>query len=71
MKVAEQLELYENGEIYLEGCESVIDRDNKLPSCNKCKIGYQKVQIIEQNRNLCKLKYELDPDIFIKDIFGT
>ena len=71
MKVAEQLELYENGEIYLEGCESVIDRDNKLPSCNKCKIGYQKVQIIEQDRNLCKLKYELDPDIYIKDIFGT
>ena len=71
MRVAEQLELYQNGENYLEGCESIKKRDNKLSTCELCKTGYQKVKIIEQDRNLCKIKYELDPDIYIKDYFGA
>ena len=70
MRVAEQLEMYKNDNISQEGCKSVIKINNRLFSCTSCESGYQKVNIIEQQRNLCKLKYELDPDFYVKDIFG-
>jgi hypothetical protein len=55
---------------YLEGCDSTERKllDFKL-SCASCHISYGLVKIQGQGRNLCKLKYEIDPDLYTKDIF--
>ncbi len=78
IKVAKQLEKYisdnsdniysNNSNTYLEGCKSVEKNYNvKLLSCTSCKNGYELVFKKDQNRTLCKLKYEIIPDLYIKN----
>ena len=82
IKVAKQLEKYisdnsdtiysDNSNTYLEGCKLVEKNKNaKLPSCTSCKNGYELVYIEEQSRNLCKLKYEIIPDLYIKNNYNN
>lgn len=63
IKVAEQLENFYSKN-YLEGCLSTKKNDKNLLSCLSYKIGYKSVIIEDQNRNLCKLDYEIDPDLY-------
>jgi len=69
-RVANQLNEYYLDKISLEGCKSIEKKINNISSCISCQNGYELVNIREQNRNLCKLKYEIDPDLFIKDANG-
>ena len=42
-------------------------KNNKdLLNCLYCKKGYTLVEITNQNRNLCKLNYEIDPELYTK-----
>ena len=74
-KVANQLQEYYSNNIYLEGCKSIDIIFNNIygniSNCTSCQNGYELVKIHEQDRNLCKLKYELDPDLYTKDISGV
>ena len=56
---------------YLEGCKSMQINKSELSNCSSCQDGYELVHIKEQNRNLCKLKYKIDQDLYIKDINGV
>ena len=70
IRVANQLKEYFSDDIYLEGCKSIEKGSNSLSSCKSCQIGYELVKIKESNRNLCKLKYEIDPDLYILDDYS-
>ena len=74
LKVAKQLEKYNSNNsddtIYLEGCKSIEKQNNNLLSCISCKNSYELIYIKEQNRNLCKLIYEIVPDLYIRDKQG-
>ena len=70
IKVQNQLNEYNSDQNYSEGCESIEKNINKKLSCRACKYGYELVKIKEENRNLCKLKYEIDPDLYSKDKSG-
>ena len=66
--VAEQLEKFKSDENYLEGCKNSVKNDNTdLQNCKKCEKGYELVEIQEENRQLCKLNYEIDPDLYNKN----
>ena len=69
--VREQLHEYNKNIIYLEGCESISKNSYNLATCDLCKKGYELTYINEYNRTLCKLKYELDPDLYIKNDKGV
>ena len=69
--VANQLNIYYSDKIYLEGCKkSIKNNTTNISSCNKCKNGYELVKIQEEDRMLCKLGYEIDKDLYTKDIFN-
>ena len=70
IKVSKQLEEYYLDQIKLEGCNSIEKNEKNISSCKSCEIGYVLVYIKEQYRNLCKLKYEIVPDLYIKDSYG-
>ena len=69
-RVAEQLNQYYSDENYLEGCKSIEKNDNNILSCKSCKNGYKLVFIPEQSRKRCKLIYEIDSDLYSRDISG-
>ena len=84
IKVAEQLKKYYEDKLYvknsdnvdyeqkilLEGCKSVEKNNKNLLSCKSCKNGYELVHIEEQERDRCKLKYEIIPELYIRDRQG-
>ena len=70
LRAAEQLKKYYSGENYLEGCKSVGKNFYDKLSCTECENGYELIYIIDKDRNICKLKYELNSDLYIKDDSG-
>ena len=73
IRVANQLNEYYSDKKHLEGCESIektFNIDGEVLTCSSCLVGYELVKIYEEERNLCKLKYELDPDFYKKGYFG-
>ena len=56
--------------LLLEGCKSVEKNNKNFLSCKSCKNGYELVYRVEQDRNLCKLKYEIIPDLYIRNEQG-
>ena len=64
MRVSEQLNQYYSDINYLEGCDSLKETTNNIISCKTCKNGYELVKNEENNRLLCKLKYEINPDLY-------
>ena len=70
IRVANQLEEYKSDKVKLEGCKSIEKNYKNISSCISCKNGYELVHIEGQSRNLCKLKYEIVPDLYIKDDYG-
>ena len=70
-RVANQLKEYYSDKIYSEGCKSIEKNFYGIPSCSSCLNGYELVYIIGKDRNLCKLKTEIDPDLYIKDNNGV
>ena len=71
LEVARQLNIYYSNDSYLEGCKSFEKNEYNIFSCILCENGYHLVLIREQNRKLCKLKYEIDPDLYTKDNFDV
>jgi len=67
LKVQNQLNEYYSDKAHLEGCKSIEKNDKNITSCVLCESGYELVRRREEERNLCKLKYEIDPDLFIRD----
>ena len=70
LKVENQLKEFKSDKIYLEGCETIEKNIDNIASCSSCKSGYELIKIPEQEKRLCKIKYELDPDFFYIDLFG-
>ena len=71
IKVANQLKDYISDKISIEGCKSVEkNSSSKNLSCELCENGYELVYIKERKKNICKLKYEIIPDLYIKDDSG-
>ena len=70
-RVSNQLKEYYSDKIYSEGCKSIEKNFYNIPSCSSCLNGYELVYIIEKDRKLCKLKSEIDPDLYIKDNYGV
>ena len=68
-RVENQLKEYHSNKVYLEGCETIEKNYNNIASCTSCKKGYELIRISEQEKSLCKIKYELDSD-FYTDLFG-
>ena len=68
-RVANQLKEYHSDKFYLEGCETIEKNYDNIASCTSCKNGYELIRISEQEKSLCKIKYELDSD-FYTDHFG-
>ena len=71
VRAAEQLKKYYSGANYLEGCKSIGNNFFNKSTCTECENGYELVYIYEKDRNICKLKYELHPDLYIKDDSGV
>ena len=71
IRVANQLNDYYSHKNYLEGCKSIEKTIYNLSSCISCQIGYELVYINEQRRKLCKLRYEIDSDLYIKEELGV
>ena len=71
IRVANQLKEYYLDKIHLEGCETIDKNSKNISICTSCQNGYEKVYIKEQDRTLCKLKYEIDPDLYINNGFNV
>ena len=69
IRVKNQLDQYYSGNIYIEGCKSTSIYTNNIINCNSCEEGYERVHIGEKYRYLCKLKYEIDPELHIREYF--
>ena len=72
IKAVDQLKKYKSDENYLEGCLTTEKNSDNLLSCKSCENGYELVNIVEEGRTLCKLKYEIDyPDLYRKNSSGV
>ena len=69
LKVQNQLNEYYSDKVTLEGCKSINKNDKNITNCISCEAGYDLVRRREENRNLCKLKYEIDKNIYINNGF--
>ena len=70
IKVSNQLKDYYSDKLTIEGCKSIEKNNKNIKSCKSCKNGYELVNIVEKNKNICKLKYELIPDLYKKNDFN-
>ena len=70
LRVSNQLKEYKADKIYLEGCENIEKNIDNISTCSSCKNGYVLIKLPEEEKSLCKIKYELDPDFYATDLFG-
>ena len=71
IRVANQLKEFYSDKRYFEGCKSIEKNIKNITSCISCKNGYELIYLKEENRNRCKLKYEIIPDLYIKDEYNV
>ena len=71
LRVKEQLIEYYSDKAHLEGCKTIEKNDKNITTCTSCESGYVLVRRREEERNLCKLKYEIDQDLYTIDTSGV
>ena len=70
LRVANQLKDYYSDNLNLEGCNSMEKNVQMKKTCTSCDNGYELLRIEALERNVCKLKYELIPELYEKDKYG-
>jgi hypothetical protein len=68
--VANQLNDFYSDKATYEGCNAFDKSNFNITSCTSCIVGYKLVKVKDQERNLCKINYELEPDFYTINNFG-